>query len=196
MTRQMRHKVLYQNEKHELLGDSSGQLYFPTLFGIATLGTKPTFAIRNRKIYLNTIDMISRGLSDNFPSINGVKPTIKDDFYLCYEDIDQLLPISSIAFICKDIALDEYHSAPHLAISDFVVCLRLTIEDGTVMQVDDLSELCEAIRDREKSLTEDKFNIAREQGISVIKLFTEIDDNDELRSLRHQVGIISNETYF
>jgi hypothetical protein len=160
MTRQAANTIVYEGESYELLGDSSGQLPMVKRYGMQPqswstanhAGYIAEYAIVDQKLLLTSL-MINDA-ADYYPEIGGIQPIDKYPYGApVYEPLSELMTITGAITVGKG-KPENWLSADIRSVHDYVVALKVTLEDGVVQSVEDISEPAAAIRKRMQQIYE------------------------------------------
>ncbi len=152
MTRQAADTIIYAGESYELLGDSSRQLPMVKQYGMQPQswstanwkGYVAEYAIVDQQLILTSL-MINDA-ADFYPEIGGIRPVTRG-FYGApvYEPLFELMSITGAITMGKGVP-ENWHSFDIRSVHDYVIALKITLNDGIVQSVEDVSEPAAAIR--------------------------------------------------
>lgn len=151
MTKQFPDTILYSGEEYELLGDSSRSLPMLNQFGIEPTmmstgcyrGYVAEYTISGENLYLSSLTV--QDAKNNYPVISGVRPTVDRFGQPIYVGLHELMSITGSITIGK--GKPENWPYPDIrSVHDFNHVLKLTLRDGTLQSVTDISEVSAAIR--------------------------------------------------
>jgi hypothetical protein len=152
MTRQVANLIIYEGEKYELLGDSTGRLPMVKQYGMQPqswstghqYGYVAEYAIVNQQLILTSL-MINDA-AGHYPEIGGIRPVVKGHYGVpVYELLSEPMPISGAITVGKG-EPEKWFSADIRSVHDYVDALRITLRDGIIQSVEDISEPATAIR--------------------------------------------------
>jgi hypothetical protein len=152
MTRQEADFVIYEGEKYELLGDSSRQLPMVKQYGMQPQswstanwkGYVAEYVIVDQKLLLTSL-MINDA-ANYYPEIGGIQPVIKGHYGApVYEPLSELMSIKGAITIGRG-EPENWHSFDIRSVHDYVIALKITLIDGFVQSIEDISEPGAAIR--------------------------------------------------
>lgn len=152
MTRQAANFIIYDGEKYELLGDSTGQLPMVKQYGMQPRGWSTgnqygyvaEYAIVDRQLILTSL-MIDDA-AGHYPEIGGIRPVTKGHYGIpVYEPLSEPMSISGAITVGKGEPENWFH-ADIRSVHDYVDALKIILKDGIIQSVEDISEPAATIR--------------------------------------------------
>jgi hypothetical protein len=183
MTRQAANKLLYEGESYELLGDSSGQLPMVKQYGMEPLswstgnyrGFVAQYFIVDQRLML--LSLMINDAAGYYPEIGGIRPVIEGHYGVpLYEPLSELMSITGAITIGKD-EPENWLSGDIRSVHDYVIALKITLKDGMVQSVDDISGRASAIRRRMQQIFETR---RRQPGLPYVETDLETEELNRL----------------
>ena len=152
MTRQAADLIIYEGESYELLGDSSGQLPMVKQYGMQPRnwstanhkGYVAEYAIIDHQLMLTSL--MIQDAADYYPEIGGVQPITPEPFRVpVYSPLLEPMLITGAITMGKG-EPENWHSFDIRSVHDYVIALKITLKDGIVQSVKDISEPAASIR--------------------------------------------------
>jgi hypothetical protein len=152
LTKQAADYLIYKGEQYELLGDSTRQLPMVKQFGMQPRGWSTgcyngyiaEYAIVEQHLIL--ISLMINDAADHYPEIGSIRPVTKGHYGVpVYEPLSEPMPISGAITVGKG-KPENWYSADIRSVHDYVDALKITLRNGIIQSVEDISEPATAIR--------------------------------------------------
>jgi hypothetical protein len=165
MTAQIPDQFFYKDLKFDLVGLRGEGLYTPTDFGINTISASTAcwrgfvmkYSIKNNQILLEGFWINTK--DENLPEINGIKPTkLKKEHELStffkyeYMNLDKKIPFSGKIWLARDFIDSHYVHMGFQSPSAYKTVFRFDIEEGDIIEIEDLSKQAELERNQNPDL--------------------------------------------
>lgn len=214
MTRQIRNYVEYEDHKYILIHNTSRELHALDLIevkpnGMTTAGNhSATYLVQNGKFYLNKVwiwHSITKEEFSNLPKINDALPhgqlgsfEYEDGLgrtdWVSYEGIEIPFLVSGHVTMGLE-EVEEYKRTMFDPMPrHFETVLRLTLSNGKITKVEDLSDVAKTIRDIDQEIMREITAMIENGKVSIDELLNLKYREDDNKALRNAEECIVNPT--
>lgn len=152
MTAQISDKFLFQGQKYSLIGISKDDLVSPEQFGMEPIklstacyrGFYATYELTGESLFLRELTLKAK--NGNYNSIGGIEPERGDFGTATYTGLREIIPFTGVIRLAKKLINEFYIHMGYQKATAFETVLDITIKDGRVVKVNDLSQEMEQKR--------------------------------------------------
>lgn len=152
MTAQISDKFFFQGEKYSLIGISHDGLASPEQYGMEPIkfstacyrGFYATYELTGESLFLRELTLkVKKG---NCYSIGGIEPDRGDYGTTTYTGLSEIIPFTGVIRLAKGLIDGYYIDMGYQKATAFETVLDITINDGRLVKINDLSQEMEQKR--------------------------------------------------